>query len=110
TRYWRDWSSDVCSSDLEREPSAISLVIAVAAVRWAEVARLVRAEVLRATAEDYVTAARALGASPYRVFFRHILPNAVGPVLVSSVFGVASVVLLEAALSFLSMGAPTRVA
>src|SRR5262249_14922870 len=51
---------------IEREPSALSLVIAVAAVRWAEVARLVRAEVLHATAEDYVTAARALGASPYR--------------------------------------------
>lgn len=95
---------------IEREPSALSLVIAVAAVRWAEVARLVRAEVLRATSEEYVTAARALGASPYRVFWRHILPNAVGPVLVSSVFGVASVALLEAALSFLAMGQPTRVA
>ena len=95
---------------IEREPSALSLVIAIAAVRWAEVARLVRAEVLSATSEEYVTAARALGASPFRVFWRHIVPNAVGPVLVSSVFGVASVVLLEAALSFLSMGAPTQVA
>lgn len=94
---------------IEREPSALSLVIAVAAVRWAEVARLVRAEVLLATSEEYVTAARALGATPLRIFWRHILPNAVGPVLVSAVFGVASVVLLEAALSFLAMGAPTRV-
>jgi peptide/nickel transport system permease protein len=85
-------------------------VIAVAFVRWAEVARLVRAEVIRASAEDYVTAARALGASPFRVFWRHILPNTLGPAIVSSVFGVASVVLLEAALSFLKMGAPTRVA
>lgn len=95
---------------MEREPSALSLVIAVAAVRWAEVARLVRAEVLLGTTEEYVTAARALGASPLRIFWRHILPNAIGPVLVSAVFGVASVVLLEAALSFLSMGAPTHVA
>jgi len=95
---------------IEREPTTRSLVIAVAFVRWAEVARLVRAEVLRAGAEEYVMAARALGASPFRVFWRHILPNTLGPAIVSSVFGVASVVLLEAALSFLRMGAPTGVA
>lgn len=95
---------------IERQPSARSLVIAVAFVRWAEVARLVRAEVIRASAEDYVMAARALGASPYRVFWRHILPNTLGPAIVSSVFGVASVVLLEAAISFLKMGAPTHAA
>jgi peptide/nickel transport system permease protein len=95
---------------IERRPSALSLVIAVAFVRWAEIARLVRVEVLRATTEDYVTAARALGASPARVFLRHILPGAIGPAIVSSVFGVASVVLLETALSFLGMGAESRVA
>ncbi|APR75194.1 Oligopeptide transport system permease protein OppC [Minicystis rosea] len=95
---------------IEREPSARSLVLAVGFVRWAEVARLVRAEVLRAGAEEYVVAARALGASPFRVFWRHILPSAIGPAIVSSVFGVASVVLLEAAISFLKMGAPTRAA
>jgi peptide/nickel transport system permease protein len=95
---------------IERHPSALSLVLAVAFVRWAEVARLVRAEVVRATTEDYVVAARALGASPARVFARHILPNAMGPAVVSSVFGVASVVLLEAAISFLGMGAESSVA
>jgi peptide/nickel transport system permease protein len=93
---------------IEREPTARSLVIAVAFVRWAEVSRLVRAEVLRAGAEDYVMAARALGATPFRVFTRHILPNVVGPAIVSSVFGVASVVLLEAAVSFLRMGGESR--
>jgi peptide/nickel transport system permease protein len=90
---------------IERQPSALSLVLAVAFVRWAEVARLVRAEVLHTSAEPYVAAARALGCSPWRVFWRHILPNSLGPVFVSSVFGVASVVLLEAAISFLEMGA-----
>lgn len=95
---------------IEREPSALSLVIAVAIVRWAEIARLVRAEVLRASAEDYVLAAKALGSGELRVFYRHILPNAVGPVIVSSVFGVSSVVLLEAAISFLAMGAPSHAA
>jgi len=95
---------------IEREPSALSLVLAVALVRWAEVARLVRAVVLRASVEDYVVAARALGCSPTRIFWRHIFPNAVGPVIVSSVYGVASVVLLEAAIAFLEMGTPSQVA
>ncbi len=96
---------------IEREPSALSLVIAVAFVRWAEVARLVRAEVLeRAATEEYVVAARALGASPARVLVRHVLPNAILPAVVSSVFGVASVVLLEAAVSFLGMGSESRAA
>jgi len=95
---------------IEREPSALSLVIAVAIVRWAEIARLVRAEVLHASTEDYVLAAKALGATDFRLFHRHILPNAVGPVIVSSVFGISSVVLLEAAISFLPMGAPAQAA
>lgn len=93
---------------IEREPSTLSLVLAVSLVRWAEVARLTRALVLSASAEDYVLAARALGATPRRIFWRHILPNAVGPVVVSSVFGVAAIVLLETAISFLEMGAPAR--
>jgi peptide/nickel transport system permease protein len=93
---------------IEREPSNVSLVIAVACVRWAEVARLVHAETLRAAVEEYALAARALGASRARIFLRHVLPNAVGPVTVSSVFGVASVVLLEAAISFLQMGVQTE--
>lgn len=92
---------------MERTPSALSLVIAVAIVRWAEVARLVRAEVLRASSEGYVLAARALGASPLRIFYTHILRNAAGPILTSGVFGVASIVLLEATISFLAIGAPT---
>ncbi len=95
---------------IEREPSALSVVIASAAVRWAEIARLVRMEVIRASTEDYAMAARALGASPLRVFRRHVLPNVLGPAVVSSVFGVASVVLLEAAISFLGMGGESRVA
>ena len=53
-------------------------------------------------------AARALGASPLRIFIRHVLPSAVAPAIMSSATGVASVVLLEAAMSFLHMGAPSR--
>lgn len=89
---------------IERQPTSLSLILAVAFVRWAEIARLVHAESMRATTEDYALAARALGASRTRIFLHHVLPNALGPVTVSSVFGVASVVLLNATLAFLEMG------
>lgn len=89
---------------IERQPTSLSLILAVAFVRWAEIARLVHAESMRATAEDYALAARALGASRTRIFTQHVLPNALGPVTVSSVFGVASVVMLNATLAFLNMG------
>jgi peptide/nickel transport system permease protein len=81
-----------------------SLAIAVAAVRWAEIARLVRAEVIRFGASEFVEAARALGCGHLRVLWRHILPHALRPVIVTGFFAVPSVVLLEAAVSFLGFG------
>jgi peptide/nickel transport system permease protein len=86
------------------EAGALALVVAIAAVRWAEVARLVRSEVVRAGAEDFVVAARAIGCGPWRIVRRHILPRAGRPVVVSAMFGLVSVVILEAALSFLGLG------
>jgi len=86
------------------EQSGWSLVFAVAAVRWAEVARLVRGEVVRVGAEPYVLAARALGCGHFRVLRRHIFPHALRPVVVSAMFGMASIVLLEVAVSFLGIG------
>jgi peptide/nickel transport system permease protein len=58
------------------------------------------------TSQDYALAARALGARPLRVLSRHVLPNALAPVLVAATFGVASVVLIEASLTFLRVGVP----
>ncbi len=87
-----------------------TLLWTIALTRWTELARLVRAEVLLSLGTDYVTAARALGTSPLRVLWRHVMPNAVGPALVAAAFGVASVVLLEAAVDFLHVGAPDTVA
>jgi len=86
------------------EAAVWSLVLAAAAVRFAEIARLVRAEVLRANSADYVVAARALGCSDMRILARHIMPSAARPVVVSLMFGVASLVLLEVAVSFLGWG------
>jgi ABC-type dipeptide/oligopeptide/nickel transport system permease subunit len=64
----------------------------------------VRAEVLVARGEDYVTSARALGAGEWRVLFRHVLPNVLSPVLVAATIGVSHVVALEAGLSYLGFG------
>jgi peptide/nickel transport system permease protein len=84
--------------------STVTLLWTIALTRWTDLARLVRGEVLKALGDDYVTAARALGASPLRVLLRHVMPNAVGPAIVAAAFGVASVVLLEAAVDFLQAG------
>lgn len=91
------------------KPTMYTLLLALGLTRWTEVARLVRAEVMRVTGEDYITAARALGASPSRVLRRHVLPNAMAPALVAATFGIASVILIEASLDFLRVGLPASV-
>jgi peptide/nickel transport system permease protein len=87
-----------------RTQSLWPLVIALGLTRWTEVARLVRAEVLSLESREFILAARALGASPARIIARHLIPNALGPVLVVATFGVGSAILLETALSFLGIG------
>lgn len=91
---------------LVSRPSLWTLLLAIGLTRWPEVARLVRAEVMLVSSQDYVFAARALGAGPWRILRRHVFPNAVAPILVAGTFGVASVVLVEASLDFLRVGAP----
>jgi peptide/nickel transport system permease protein len=73
---------------------------------WPRLARLVRGEVIRVKAMEFITASRALGLRPARIIARHVLPNAVGPVLVAATFGIATAILTEAALSFLGFGTP----
>lgn len=87
-----------------RTQSLWPLVLALGLTRWTDVARLVRAEVLKLKTLDFVLAARAMGASTPRIIARHLLPNALAPVLVTATFGVAAAVLLETALSFLGLG------
>jgi peptide/nickel transport system permease protein len=71
---------------------------------WTGIARLTRAEFLKLRETEFVTAARALGAGPLRIMFRHILPNAMAPVLVPITFGIAVAILIESSLSFLGFG------
>ena len=86
--------------------SIFQLMVVIGLTRWTDVARLVRGEILRIKNESYVTAAVSAGVGRIRLLVRHILPNAMGPVLVSISFGVAGSVLIEAALSFLGFGTP----
>lgn len=86
------------------EPSIWYIMVIIGLTGWMGVARLVRAEVLSLKSRDFILAARVLGASDLRIIFRHILPNALSPVLVSATLGVAGAILTESALSFLGIG------
>lgn len=86
------------------EPSIWNIMIVIGLTSWMGVTRLVRAEFLSLKQREFVTAASALGASDYRIIFRHLLPNSLAPVLVSATLGVAGAILTESALSFLGIG------
>jgi peptide/nickel transport system permease protein len=87
----------------ERVPLA-AVIVLIGATGWFATSRLVRGEVLRLREEGYVRAAEALGARRRHIIFRHLLPNALGPLLVAATLGVGDVILLEAGLSFLGLG------
>lgn len=85
-------------------PSIWTIMIALGLTTWTSEARYVRGEFLRIREMEFAYAARASGARDARVIFRHLLPNALAPVLVSASFGVAYAILTESALSFLGLG------
>lgn len=87
-----------------RVQSLVPLIIALGLTRWTDVARLVRAEILSLKTREFVLAARAQGASGARIIVKHLVPNALGPVLITATFGVGAAILLETALSFLGVG------
>jgi peptide/nickel transport system permease protein len=86
------------------QPGLPTVVAVLVATGWMGVARLIRAEVLGVNSQPYVQAATALGARPWRVLWRHALPNALGPAIVATTLGVGNAILLESGLSFLGLG------
>jgi len=86
------------------EPSIWNIMVVIGVTSWMGVARLVRAEFLSLKEREFVVAARALGSSDMRLILRHLLPNALAPVMVSATLGVAGAILTESALSFLGLG------
>jgi peptide/nickel transport system permease protein len=84
----------------------ILIVAVIGGLRWMPVARLVRAQFLSLREKEFVEAARSLGAPPFRQVLRHILPNALGPVIVAGTIDVAAAIIIESSLSFLGLGFP----
>jgi peptide/nickel transport system permease protein len=84
----------------------IMIVAVIGGLRWMQVARLVRAQILSIREKEFIEAARALGASKVRQVVRHILPNALGPVIVAGTIDVAAAIITESTLSFLGLGFP----
>ena len=87
-------------------PSLTNIYFAIGFTFWPPMARLVRSQVLSLREKEYVESARAVGVSPVRIMFAHILPNALGPVIVAATFGIPAAILTEAFLSFIGIGVP----
>jgi peptide/nickel transport system permease protein len=85
-------------------PSFINLILVMGFLGWTSMFRLVRSQVLSLKEQDFVMAARVVGANGRRIMFRHCLPNSVSPIIVAATFGVAGAILTEAALGFLGLG------
>ena len=86
--------------------SIYNIMIIIGLTSWMGTTRFVRAEFLSLREQDFVAAVKALGVSNFRIIFRHMIPNAIAPVLVSATIGIASAILTEAGLSFLGFGVP----
>lgn len=84
----------------------LQVILAIGLVSWVTLARLVRGQMLALKDADFVMAARALGASPRRVVFTHMLPNTLGPIIVAVTFGIPSAIFAEAVLGFIGFGLP----
>ena len=90
-------------------PSIFTIILIIGVLGWPNIARFVRAELLKIRNLEYIQAAKAMGFSHQRILFRHALPNALGPVLITIAFGISSAILAEATLSFLGIGVGTEV-
>ena len=86
------------------EPNLLNIMVIIGLTGWMEVARLVRAEILSLKEREFIQAARVIGASPSRIILRHLLPNALAPIVVSATLGIGLAILIESALSFLGLG------
>ncbi|HUG15817.1 MAG TPA: oligopeptide ABC transporter permease [Thermomicrobiales bacterium] len=85
-------------------PSLFNIMLVIGLLGWPPITRLLRGEFLSLREREFIVAARATGARNNRLMFRHLLPNAIAPIIVAATFGVANAILLEAGLSFLGLG------
>jgi len=87
-----------------RGSGIVTILIAMTLTGWINMARIVRSQILQLKQNDYITAARAIGASPSRILFRHLLPNALGPIIAAMTLTIPTAIFTEAFLSFLGLG------
>ena len=85
-------------------PSIFNIMIIIGLTSWMGTARLIRGEILSLKEREFIQAERAIGASNFRIILRHLIPNAIGPVLVNATLGIAGAILIESGLSFLGLG------
>ena len=85
-------------------PNILNVMVIIGLTSWTDVARLVRGEILSLKEREFIQAARLIGASDSRIILRHLLPNAMGPILVVATLGVGGAILIESSLSFLGLG------
>jgi len=85
-------------------PSLLSIFGAIALVNWVGLARLVRGQVLSIKEKEFIEAARSSGSAPFKLIVKHLLPNSLGPIIVTLTFGIPQAIFLEAVLSFLGVG------
>jgi ABC-type dipeptide/oligopeptide/nickel transport system permease subunit len=81
------------------------VIVAIALTYWAQYARLIRGQILMLKNEVYIEATRSLGANDFNILFKHLFPNAIGPVVVAATIGIGQAIVLEATLGFLGLGA-----
>lgn len=86
------------------EPGLTSIFIALGLVYWMDMARVVRAEIMKLKEQDFILAARALGVSPSRILLHHLLPNCAGPIIVTATLSIPQAIFTEAFLSFIGLG------
>src|SRR5215472_13643662 len=84
--------------------SLLSIFVAIGIVNWVGLARLVRGQVLSIKKKEFVESARAVGSSHFKIVLRHLMPNALGPILITLTFGIPAAIFLEAALSYIGVG------
>ena len=85
-------------------PTLVNIFVAIGLVSWVGLARLVRGQVLSIKEKEFVEAARAAGSSPFKIIAKHLLPNSLGPVIVTLTFGIPAAIFTEAVLDFLGVG------
>ena len=87
-------------------PSLVTTILVIGMTGWARFARVARADVMSLKATDFVTAARAVGVCDWRIIWRHLLPNVMGPIIVLTTLGIGGIIILESALSIPGSGHP----